>query len=273
MRTLHILTLNWNGSTHLEKLIPSLEKAVLEIERNDDFAVKWYVRDNGSKDDSVQVLESYTRSKKVFEIGHNRGTFASGMNELRAEISPASSDLILFLNNDIDFRDEYGIVQMLELQKKTQADVVGARLQFSGTNKLQHAGVIFGNRYNLLPFHFRPGEESDANAKKDRWFQAVTAACCLVREDTLRTIGGFSQDFSWAFEDVDMCLNIKNQGGKIAYCGSTEISHEESASLKKNPVNKMFMGQSVERFRKKWNGKYEIDHDMYLNNPNFQVIK
>jgi GT2 family glycosyltransferase len=273
MRTLHILTLNWNGSDHLKKLIPSLEKAVLAVERSDDWAVKWYVRDNGSKDDSIKVLEGYSRSKQIFEVGHNRGTFASGMNELRGSIAPASSDMIMLLNNDIEFRDDLGIVQMLALQKKTQADVVGARLQFGGTNKLQHAGVIFSRKYNLLPFHFRPGEESDANAKKDRLFQAVTAACCLVREDTLRTIGGMDEGFRWAFDDVDMCLSIKNQGGKIAYCGSTEISHEESASLKKNPVNKMFMGPSVERFRKKWNGKYEIDHEMYLGNPNFREIK
>jgi GT2 family glycosyltransferase len=273
MRLLHILTLNWNGSNYLEKLIPSLDKAVLEVEDKSDYAVKWYIRDNGSKDNSVEILEKYSRSKQIIEVDHNRASFAMGVNELRAIAAPKSSDLILLLNNDVEFRDCQGIVKMLDLQKKTQADVVGARLQYAETNKLQHAGVIFSTRYNTLPFHFRPGEESDANAKKDRWFQAVTAACCLVREDSLRSIGGMDEGFVWSFEDIDMCLQIKSAGGKIAYCGGTEISHEESASLKKNPVNKMFVGKNVERFRKKWNGKYEVDHEMYLKNSNFREIK
>ena len=38
------------------------------------------------------------------------------------------------------------------------------------------------------------------------------------------------------------------------YCGKTNVYHEESASLKKNPVNKMMMPHNVSAFRKKWEG-------------------
>lgn len=273
MRTLHILTLNWNGSNSLKKLIPSLEKVVSRVQNTTDWNVNWCIRDNGSKDDSLEIIETYSKTKKIIKEGNNLGTFSSGMNSLFESLSSQSTDMILLLNNDIEFRDEFGIVQMLELQEKTQADVVGARLQFTGTNKLQHAGVIFSNKYNQLPFHFRPGEESDNDAKKNRWFQAVTAACCLVRADTMKAVGGFDLDFKWAFEDISLNLAIKNMGGKIAYCGSTEISHDESVSLNKNPVHKMFMGPNVIKFREKWTGKYEIDHDKYLNDPEYNVIK
>jgi GT2 family glycosyltransferase len=270
MRTLHILTLNWNGEDKLMKLIQSLNNVVKAVCNTNQWDVVWYVRDNGSKDSSVSLLDGFEYGKRVFEVGHNRASFAEGVNFLRGEANPATCDMLMLLNNDVEFRDDQSIVKMLELQKKTQADVVGARLLFTGTNKLQHAGVIF-NR--TLLYHFRPGEDSDDNAKKNRWFQAVTAACCLVREDAFRSIGGMDEGFRWAFDDVDMCLSIKNNGGKIAYCGETEIWHEESASLKKNPVNKIFIGKNVERFRKKWNGKYEIDHDLYLGNPKYNEIK
>lgn len=273
MRTLHIFTLNWNGEDKLKKLVQSLNKSVKAVMDAGPWEVVWYVRDNGSKDGSIKILDDYNHNIRIQNIKHNRASFAEGVNSLHGEATPATSDMLMLLNNDVEFRDDKSIIRMLELQEKTQADVVGARLLFTGTNKLQHAGVIFGRKYNNLPFHFRPGEESDANAKKDRWFQAVTAACCLVREDAFRSIGGMDEGFRWAFDDVDMCLQIKNQGGKIAYCGSTEISHEESASLKKNPVNKMFIGQNVERFRKKWTGKYDIDLDMYQKSHNFKEIK
>jgi GT2 family glycosyltransferase len=273
MRTLHILTLNWNGEDKLMKLIPSLNKAVKAVRDTDQWEVVWYVRDNGSKDNSIKALKEYRHSIQIHGIEHNRASFSEGVNFLQGEANPATCDMLMLLNNDVEFRDDQSILKMLELQKKTQADVVGARLLFTGTNKLQHAGVIFSQRYNTLPYHFRPNEESDENAKRNRWFQAVTAACCLVRADSFCSIGGMDEGFRWAFDDIDMCLSIKNNGGKIAYCGETEIWHEESASLKKNPVNKMFVGKNVERFRKKWNGKYEIDHDMYLGNPKYNEIK
>lgn len=273
MRTLHILTLNWNGADKLKKLVPSLNKAVKTVRDADQWEVVWYVRDNGSKDNSMKVLEEYQHSLQIHGIDHNRASFAEGVNFLHGEANPATCDMIMLLNNDVEFIDDYGITKMLDLQQRTKADVVGARLMYSGTEKLQHAGVIFSPKYNLLPFHFRPGEKVDANARKNRWFQAVTAACCLVREDTFRSIGGMDEGFRWAFDDVDMCLQIGAAGGKIAYCGETEIYHEESASLRKNPVNKMFMKPNVERFRKKWGGKYKVDHDLYLKNPGYNEIK
>lgn len=272
-KTIHMFTLNWNGEEKLKKLAPSLSAAAREFNTTDHFPL-WEIRDNGSKDNSEQIIkDNYEYSYGFDPVGHNRASFAQGMNYLWKEVAiMREEDLILFLNNDVVIQDPASLRMMYELQRKTKADVVGARLLFENTNRLQHAGVIFSDKYNRLPYHYRPGEESDKNAQKNRWFQAVTAACCLVTGEAFARIGGFDEGFRWAFDDVDMCLQIGATGGKVAYCGGTTIYHEESASLKKNPVNKMFIGPNVERFRKKWTGKYEIDHEKYLKNPKYKEI-
>lgn len=267
---LNILTLTWNGADKLKKLIPTMNASLPYCPVDE---VIWYIRDNGSKDNTMEVLYSFPLDKFVFHAGHNRATFAEGVNCLWEASETKDEDFILLLNNDVMIKDPKSLAKMFELQKKTGADVVGGRLLYTGTNKLQHAGVIFSTRYNNLPYHFRPGEESDKNAQKDRYFQAVTAACCLVRGSAFNRIGGMDEGFKWAFDDIDMCLQIGSTGGSIAYCGGTTIYHEESASLKKNPVNKMFLNKNVERFRKKWTGKYKIDHDLYLKNPKYNEIK
>lgn len=269
MTALFVFTLNWNGEDKLKKLALSLAESIHGL----SMVTNWCVRDNGSKDKSLDILKTYQKYQnlQLFEISHNRATFAEGMNFLFKESGASKTDLILLLNNDVEFKDAQSIQKMIKLHERTKADVVGARLLFNGTNKLQHAGVIFSKKYNLLPFHYRPGEESDTDAEKNRYFQAVTAACCLVTGSAFEKIGGFDTAFKWAFDDVDMCLQI-GKFGKIAYCGETKIYHDESASLKKNPVNKMFMNTNVEYFRKKWSGKYEIDHDKYLKNPNYNEI-
>jgi len=271
---IHILTLTWNGLDKLKALHPGLVKNVVALGQ----PVKWYIRDNGSKDGTVEWLESYKDNWLDMEpllIDHNRANFAQGVNSLANlakechDIGP--DDLFLFLNNDIVFSDSASLYDMTEL---IQGDfsMVGARLLYNDTTKLQHAGVIFGPKYGNMPYHYRHGEESDKHSEADRQFQAVTAACSLVRAEDFFEAGGMDEGFHWAFEDIDLCLKIGELGKKIAYCGSTEIFHEESATLKKNPVNKMFLTPNVKRFKDKWFGKYDLDHEKYLKNKSHMLI-
>jgi len=272
MNRLLAFTLTWNGEEKLKKLAPSLVGAFSLVK--DIIEPKWMVRDNGSVDNSIKYLrENYQGDMEIYSPGHNRDSFAAGMNSLAKLSKPSDDDLILLLNNDVIIHDHSSIRKMVELMYSANADVVGARLLFTNTTKLQHAGVIFSHKYGDLPYHYRPGDESDKAAEKNRWFQAVTAAVCIVRGSAFNRIGGMDEGYRWAFEDIDMCLSIGKTGGKIAYCGATSIYHEESASLKKNPVHKMFMKPNVDHFKSKWSGKYEIDHDKYLSNPGYKEIK
>lgn len=266
---IHILTLTWNGLDKLKTLLPTLEKAVTPLPS----PVKWYIRDNGSNDGTPEWLQAYKGNWIEIEpllMDHNRNNFAQGVNSLVELASPNDDDFILLLNNDITFGDDDSLYNMMKLfENHADIAMVGARLLYSGTNKLQHAGVIFGPKYGNMPFHYRWKEESDAQAEKNRYFQAVTAACAMIRAKDFVKL---DTRFNWAFEDIDLALRI-GQKKKIAYCGQTKIFHEESASLKKNPVNKLFLQQNVQRFKMKWFGKYVLDHPKYLKRPNYLVIK
>ena len=75
------------------------------------------------------------------------------------------------------------------------------------------------------------------------------------------------ENYFWAFDDVDLCLSIKyNMNKKIVYCGNTNIFHEESASLKKNPTNKLFLNHNLKYMFEKWAGRYDIDKKTYTEN-------
>lgn len=275
---IHVLTLTWNGIDKLKKLAPTLEAASVNLRHN----VRWYVRDNGSEDGTKEWLkETYSSeiatslnkdcvfSFKLLDAKHNRDNFAQGVNSLFDMANPKPDDFILLLNNDVTFGDKTSLANMLDLMKKPEIAVVGARLLYGGTNKLQHAGVIFGPRYGNMPYHYRHQEESDEHAEKNRYFQAVTAACCLVKAKEFMPL---DTKFNWAFEDIDLFLRI-GQKKRIAYCGKTKIFHEESSSLKKNPVNRLFLKSNVSRFKEKWFGKYTLDHERYLKRLNHMLIK
>lgn len=59
---------------------------------------------------------------------------------------------------------------------------------------------------------------------------------------------------------MDACLSIKyNQNKKIIYCGEAYAYHEESASLRQNPINKMMLPHNVSRFIEKWSSIIKKD--------------
>ena len=85
---------------------------------------------------------------------------------------------------------------------------------------------------------------------------------------------GMDENYHWAFDDVDLCLSIKyNMEKKIVYCGKTNIFHEESATLKKNPTNKLFMLHNVNYLQKKWDKRYSLDQDIYKADPKYNLYQ
>jgi GT2 family glycosyltransferase len=167
------------------------------------------------------------------------------------------------------------------INKDNTVGAVGCRLLYTGTNQLQHAGVTFTKQYGM-PMHFRSKEKTDSQAEKDRLFQVVTGAILLTKGEYFRSawdknqsgIKGMDEKYHWAFDDVDLCLSIHyNMNKKIVYCGKTNIFHEESASLKKLPTNRLFMGHNSNYLINKWQQRYILDHNDYVKDANHNLYK
>ncbi len=273
---LKILTLSWQGNNKLARLYPTFLNALNDID------YEWWIKDNGSTDGSI-VMANEWHNDRVHMIAHpnNVDSFALGCNRLFSWCEPQDDDLILLLNNDIIFNDKHSLKKMINIMKDQSVGVVGAKLTYTNTNKLQHAGVVFDQRLRL-PTHYRANEMDDGDASKNREFQAITGAVMLTRASLYKNIcttnksglPGQDESLIWAFDDTCACLAIKyNMGKKIVYCGQTNISHDESATLKKNPVNKMFMLQNINHVKTKWGSFYKADRRLYDTNPNYLVYK
>lgn len=273
---LYLLTLTWNACDKLTKLKESLLPALQGLDYT------WLIKDNASNDDTVRVASDWGENIKVIPYKNNQQNFSAGMNFLFAEASPKDNDLVLLLNNDVIIKDSSSIKNMVDLlNKDDKIGAVGCRLLYTDTDKLQHAGVVFEEQYHL-PTHYRAHEKTDNNAEKDREFQVVTGAVLLTKAEYFRDaqpnnqsgIKGMDEKYHWAFDDVDLCLSIKyNMEKKIVYCGKTNIFHEESASLKKNPANKLFMSHNINYLRTKWSKRYITDKSLYQQNPTHNLYR
>ena len=271
---LNILTLNYNKCDNLCALHETMRTQEL-----DTGSWTWFIKDNFSKDSSYEEAKNHFKNTVAINYKNNLQNYSEGNNYLFNIAAPPDNDFILLLNNDILFNDRVSIGKMISLLKD-DVGVVGAKLLYTNKKRIQHAGVIFPN--HGLPLNHRRGDMDDVDASKNRYFQAITGAVMLMRAETYKNIcktnksgiNGLDENFVWCFDDVDACLSIKyNQNKKIVYCGETNISHEESLTLKTNPVNKLFMTHNVNIFQKKWKGKYINDLDRYTNDHNYNLIK
>lgn len=279
MRRLVIMTLTWDAEDKLTRLKESL-MPVLEVLKN--LKVEWHIKDNASKDKTVEKAKTWGDNVIVYAYKDNLQNFAEGMNYIFDKAKPSDDDYVLLLNNDVVFNDTTSLKNMINIMDKDDSvGVVGARLLFNNTDLIQHCGVVFDDKYKF-PTHFRSKEKSNENDKKNRLFQIVTGAVLLTKgkyyknvcTDNASGINGLTETFRWAFDDCDMCLNINYvQNKKIVYCGETNIFHEESASLKKNPVNKLHLKGNLEKLVSKWGSIYKIDKSLYTKNKNLNLYE
>jgi len=280
--TVFAITLAWNNEKELSKLYPTLKRALSIIP---DHAF-WLVRDNDSKDKTQDLIKSWNDPDFVipFKVDNNKSNFSAGNNFLVKQADEMigidwDNDYFLLCNSDITIEDEFSIRHMLNLFKEDNVGIVGSKLLYpklpGNPTRLQHAGVIFSPKYNYNPFHYRWREPDDANSSKSREFQAITGAFTLIKASCWcnSKAKGLNENYHWAFEDIDLCLDVKlSQNKRVLYCGKTSVTHHESLCLDINKVNKKFMKHNIGMFKRAWDGRIEVDHYNYLNDPLYKVI-
>jgi GT2 family glycosyltransferase len=139
---------------------------------------------------------------------------------------------LLFLNNDTEVLSPEWLTAMLELCQLPQIGAVGAKLLYPNRT-IQHAGVLLGlggvagHCYRWYPAKHRGYFDSISRIRN---YSAVTAACCLVPRGTFEQVGGFDEDLPTAFNDVDLCLRIRQAGYRVLYTPYAVLYHHESRS-------------------------------------------
>ena len=188
-------------------------------------------------------------------------------------VSYAKGDYILLLNNDTELINPESIEDMLANCMRKEIGIVGAKL-FYDDDTVQHSGVILG--FGGVAGHVGVGiDKCDpgyfARAFLNCDYSAVTAACLMVSKQLYDEVGGFSEEFAVAFNDVDFCLKVREKGYLIMYDAYSQWYHYESKSRGLDdtaPKMERFRGE-VERFQTKW--KKQLDEGDPYYNKNFSL--
>lgn len=149
-----------------------------------------------------------------------------------AGVAAATGDVVLLLNNDTEVTSPGWLSDLEAHLRLPGVGAVGPLLVYpDGT--VQHGGVALGMRGTAD--HLMRGFPSDSDGLGGslscaREVTAVTgAAMCLPRSLYLE-LGGMSDDYAVQYQDVDLCLRIRQRGLSVLYAPRPVIVHHESRS-------------------------------------------
>ena len=131
----------------------------------------------------------------------------------------SGTELLCFLNDDVDVIGPDWLGGDGRARARGRVGAVGAKLYYPD-GRIQHAGVGLGLAGVAAPLH--RGLQGDAEgylgrARLAQDLSCVTAACLLVRRSVFEAVGGFDESLAVAFNDVDLCLRIREAGWRVVW--------------------------------------------------------
>lgn len=237
--------------------------------------------DNGSqKTETLAYLDKVNREKQISVVRHDQPFNFSELNNIG--VSHAKGSLLLFLNDDTEVLQEDWLNRLGGYAQQKHIGAVGAKLVYADGHTMQHTGVL---NLQTGPVHAYIGHDKNnpgyflRNQIEYNWL-AVTGACLMVEREKYESINGFDETFPVAYNDVDLCMRLVENGYYNVMCQAVTLIHHESVSRGLDHMD----AEKVRRLQNelsRLNSKHPqyYQHDPFynvnfaFNGHNFEIMK
>jgi GT2 family glycosyltransferase len=225
------------------------------------------VSNNSEEPETFALMERYAADKRIRFLHHNVPFNYAAINNFVAKQS--RGEHLLLLNNDIVVITPDWLEALLEHSQRPEVGAVGAKLCYPD-HTVQHGGVIIGvgGIAGHAHRHFEAGNPGYfARLQVIQNLSAVTAACLMIKKSLYEAMGGMDeQHLAVAFNDVDLCLRLREQGYLNVFTPFCELYHHESKTrgYEDTPQKKQRFMQEIAYIRKRHAGILEKG-DPYYN--------
>jgi GT2 family glycosyltransferase len=171
-------------------------------------------------------------------------------------VDATDADHVVLLNNDTEVLSAQWLGALVEQSHLSDVGAVGCRLLYPD-GRAQHEGICIG-------YAGQPA----VNVDYGQWFglsdsirevSAVTGACLMVERRIYWDIGGLDEMLGVAYNDVDFCLKLLQQGYRNVYTPLAILRHAEGATRRD-----LHPSADVARFLERWGDVGDL-RDAYLN--------
>lgn len=230
-----VIILNWNGAEMLRTYLPS----VVANTANADVIVA----DNGSTDNSLEVLKTEFPTVKTILLDRNYG-FAEGYNRA---IDQVNSEYVVLLNSDVETPGGW-LTPLLDYMD-AHPEVAAVQPKIRSWRKrayFEHAGAA-GGYLNALGYPYCRGRRVWGVEQDKGQYDTVvnidwtTGACMCVRTQVYKDLGGLDASFFAHMEEIDLCWRMRNKGWKLACVPQSMVYHLGGGSLSYDNPRKAYL--------------------------------
>lgn len=261
-----IIIPNKDHSEDLKTIMDSIDEK--STYRNYEFVI---VENNSTEEETFAYYKEIEKRDNVQVLYYKDIFNYSKINNFGVE--RAKGEYLLLLNNDTELISPDGLENMLHVCMREDVGIVGAKLCYSD-DTIQHAGVILGfggiaGHAFIESSRFDTGYANRIACVQD--LSAVTAACMMVKREIYEQVGGLTESFQVAFNDIDFCMKVRELGKLVVYTPYAELYHYESKSrgAEDTPEKVERFNSEVARFMDRWNKELWAGDPYY--NPNLTL--
>ncbi len=151
-----VLTPTYNRA----KLLENLYKSLLE-NRNYDIAIEWLIMDDGSTDETKQVVENWIQENKI-EIKYERQKNQGKMTAINNLVPKAKGELIVECDSDDYFTKEAFTIIKKEWEKnKNRKDIYGLCFLKNNTRGERIGNLFKNSQTTMFDLYFKEKETGD----------------------------------------------------------------------------------------------------------------
>jgi N-acetylglucosaminyl-diphospho-decaprenol L-rhamnosyltransferase len=220
------ITVNYRTPHFIRHLLQGIEAAHL------GFSYEYFVVDNGSHDETAQLVKEQFPWVKLITLPENKGLGAA--NNLA--LAEARGEYVMHLNPDLTIFSG-------ELEKWLAWHQSASEVGISGPRIINPDGTDQDSCYRfhtlLTPLYRRTffgktwwGKKAihhflmkDSNRQVEQEVDWVLGAAMLIRKDLLDQIGGFDERFFLYFEDADLCRRAWKAGKRVMFTPAAKVVH------------------------------------------------
>jgi O-antigen biosynthesis protein len=180
-------------------------------------------------------------------------------------LSTSKTNDVIVLNDDLEVISPDWIESLIELSQQQRVGAVGARLLFEDET-IQHAGMAVGVEGICGHLFYRRPSESVGYQNFThliRNYSCITGAVFATRKDVMAEVGGMDIEYRVEFNDVDLCMRLRNSGYDIVYTPYSSLFHYENSSFKRSEPDISDKAKFIE----KWGSVIQLDPYYNQNLP------
>lgn len=236
---IEVVVVTRNSSGHIGACVDSIVEArALPV-----------IVDNGSTDDTLEIVRSRCAAAKIITTGENLG-YGKAIN---LGFKETNGEFVVLSNPDVVFLD-HSIHQLIEfLRTEPTIGIAGPQQMFPDRSWQRSYGDLPGiwpgikDAVGITTLHnnIRKILWPRGFSRKPKEVPYVDGAVVAVRRGAFLEMGGFDESFYFYSDESDLCARLRKSGWGVVFFPSAEIIHVRGADSAKVDRSERFLRYMV----------------------------